>query len=1039
MKNLGLQINQKVLLSMLLAICIAFPALAQKITVQGTVYDTSGQPLIGASIIPEGTTSGTATDFDGKFEISVNPNATLVVSYVGFETQRVAVNGQTNLNITLQESGVRLDEVVAIGYGSVKKNDATGSVSTVKPTEIEAGLAKSVQDLLVGQTPGVVVTTSAGPEGSGTIRIRGGSSLNASNDPLIVIDGVPLDNTSVQGMGNPLSMIAPDNVESMTVLKDASATAIYGSRASNGVIIITTKKGKSGRPQVNFSANMYVNTARKTWKVLNATEFAEVIKNYWETSDKSAVSALGSSSTDWQKEVLRTTVSSDYNLSIGGSLGFLPYRVSATYTNSNGILKKTKMDRLTFGISLTPKFFDEHLSVSANAKGYYLRNQFSDTGAVGAAIASDPTRPAFTNYPMAEGSWGNLWNGYTTWMNAGSMNINSTQNALSIIDDRNNFANVWRSNGNLQLDYMLHFLPDLHLNLNVGYDVSKSDDHNIVTQNTPTAWRNTNKGGAGYDYMQHQFKSNTLLDFYANYRKEFDVIKSIIDATGGYSWQRFSANGWNNGTIITTSAFNTPTVANGIYSLSVNPASESLIGTRYTTVNDPAASKDGAYYWKNHLQLISFFGRLNYTLMDRYLLTVTVRGDASSRFSKDNRWGTFPSVALGWKIAEEPFMEMARGWMNEFKLRLGWGITGQQDIGSYFPYLPIYQTATQGSYYPYLDGTTENGNPVYGTTLYPLGYNPNLKWERTTTWNAGFDFGFFNNRITASLDYYYRKTNDLLSYVTVPPGSATSNMLDQNIGSLKNEGLEFTISARPIVTPDFTWAVNYNIAWNHNEITQLNNSSSYVQVGGISGGTGNTVQVHAVGHPAFSYYLYEQVYDNNGFPVEGVYVDQNNDGTIDDSDKVIEHSRNPKITMTFGTTFNYKNWDFGFNLRASLGNYVYADALSTKSSLKDTWANSNLSNLIKSDFYFDGTGTSNLYMSDYWLRNASYLRCENITLGYTFKDLLNNQLKLRLYGAVQNPFIITKYIGIDPEVFDGIDRNVYPRPITFSLGVVATF
>ena len=550
MKNICLQMNRKVLLSAILSLFVALPVLAQKITVQGTVVDTTGEPLIGASVIPAGTTTGTATDFDGSFTISVDPNATLTVSYVGYEPQSVAVAGRTNITIELKESGVLLNEVVAIGYGTVKKDDATGSVATVKPNEIEAGLATSVQDMLVGQTPGVVVTTEAGPEGRGTIRIRGGSSLNAKNDPLIVVDGVPLDNGGVQGMGNALSMIAPDNVESMTILKDASATAIYGSRASNGVIIVTTKKGKAGRPQVNFSANMYVNTARTTWGVLHAGAFAELIRNY-HGEDSQAAKALGTDMNNWQSKVLSTTVSSDYNLSVGGTLGWLPYRISATYTDNNGILDTSTMDRTTVSINLTPKFFDNHLSVNANVKGYYIRNRFADTGAVGAAIAFDPTKPVYTNYALASGSSisGSLFNGYTPWMSGSVINENSTVNPVSLLQEIDNVANVYRSNGNLQLDYAVHFLPDLHLNLNLGYDVSKTDEHYKVAANSPSAWRqwNKNANGAATDNYIYQFKSNTLLDFYVNYKKEVEAIRSNFDVTAGYSWQRFSANGWNYG------------------------------------------------------------------------------------------------------------------------------------------------------------------------------------------------------------------------------------------------------------------------------------------------------------------------------------------------------------------------------------------------------------------------------------------------------------------------------------------------------------
>lgn len=1028
--------NRKTMLVMLLSLCMSLPALAQKITVQGTVYDETGETLIGASVLVKGTTSGVATDFDGNFSVQADPNAILVVSYVGYIAQEVPVDGRTQIKITLKPNSAVLEEVVAIGYGTVKKNDATGSVSTIKPSEIQAGLATSVQDLLVGQTPGVVVTTSAGPEGGGTIRIRGGASLNASNDPLIVVDGVPLDNGSVQGMGNSLSMIAPDNIENMVVLKDASATAIYGSRASNGVIIITTKKGKSGKPQVNFSANMYINTARKTWDVLDANEYRKVLSAY-HGSNSEAVKVMGNANTDWQDEILRTTVSSDYNLSVGGTAGILPYRVAVSYTNNNGILKTSKMDRLTFGFNLTPEFFEGKLKVQANAKGYYIKNNFASTDAVGAALASDPTRTVYKDWKtLTLGTNGHptltaleLYNGYNLWTNAGVLNSNSTMNAVSMLQDRNNYSDVLRSNGNLQLDYALHFLPDLHLNLNLGYDMSRSKEHNKIAQNSPLSWKNCKNDGAATDYYQFQRKFNTLLDFYANYKKEIESIGSYFDVTAGYSWQRFTASGWNNGTEYLTSGFNVISQdQNGYYYLTEDPSTIDRIGTSYV---DP-------YHWDNaNLQLISFFGRLNYTFLDRYLLTVTVRRDGTSRFSKDNRWGTFPSVALGWKILDESWAKDLKDVMNEWKLRLGWGITGQQDIGGYFDYMATYKQATQGSYYPSINGQGDK----FQSTLYPSGYNPNLKWEETTTWNAGMDFGFMNNRITAAVDYYFRESKDLLSYVSVPAGSATTNYLNQNIGTLENQGIEFNITARPIVNKDLTWTVNYNVAYNKNKITKLNNDGTMVTIGGISGATGNTVQVYKEGYAANSFLLYEQVYDAAGNPIEGEFVDQNGDGTINDDDLRVRYSKDPKVTMTFGTTVNWKNWDFGINLRASLGNYVYNNVMASNTTLANTYKNSNLSNLIKTDYYFDGTvnPSRNLYLSDYWLENASYLRCDNITVGYTFNDLAKNFSRLRIYGAVQNPFVITQYSGLDPEVYSGIDNNVYPRPVTFTLGLVATF
>lgn len=1007
---------------------------AQTITVSGVVSDPSGEPLIGASILAQGTTVGTSTNIDGEYTINVAPDATLVVSYVGYDTQNVPVDGRTSINVTMQENSVMLNEVVAIGYGTVKKSDATGSVAVIKPDEIEAGLATSVQDMLVGQTPGVVVTQAGGPEGGGTIRIRGGSSLNASNDPLIVVDGVPLSNAGMGGLGNSLGMISPENIESMTILKDASATAIYGSRASNGVIIITTKKGKSGKPTVNFAANLYVNTARKTWKVLDANQFRSLLES---RGMDAALAATGDANTDWQDEVLRTTVSSDYSLSVGGTAGWLPYHAEISYTNNNGIIKTSKMDRVTMGFNLSPKFFDNHLSVNANVKGYYIRNNFADAGALSSAISFDPTHPVRSNEPIVSGNSGfqYLYNGYYEVHNNGTLDDNAALNPMGLLEQRDNHANVYRSNGNLQLDYSLHFLPDLHLNLNLGYDVMKSNLVDNWAANSATAYNNHEHYGGAYNFDQYQFRSNTLLNFYLNYKKEVESIYSNFDVTAGYDWQRFyndghytGANG-NSGYRVSP-GLNTPTylgkneAGQQTYGVTINESTIPLLGQNFQ--ND-GVSPDGDYHWADRYQLLSFFGRLNYTFKDRYLLTVTVRGDATSRFAKDKRWGVFPAVALGWKINQEAWMQGAAGWLSDLKLRLGWGKTGQQEIGETINYLALYAFASPSVSYP-------NGTNGWYLPVYARGYNPDLTWETTTSWNAGLDFGFFNNRITGSIEYYKRKTTDLLAYVAVPAGSSTTNMLNRNIGSLENYGVEFNIAAKPIVTNDFTWTLSYNVGWNHNEITELTTGASQLKTGGISGGNGNTVQIHAEGHPANSFYLFQQVYDESGAPLEGVYVDQDGNGQIDDSDKIINKSPDPKVTMTFGSQFRYKKWDLGFNIRASIGNYVYNNVLSTKAVYNDLFTYG-LNNVVENDYYFEQPR----YMSDYYLRNASFVRCDNITLGYTWDNLLNDKLRLRLFGAVQNPFVITKYKGVDPEVFGGIDNSVYPRATTYSLGLVATF
>ena len=1025
--------SRKAWLAIAMLLCLSFPALAQKITVTGTVVDPVGEPLTGASIIAEGTTMGTAADIDGNYRIEVEPNAVLVVSYVGYDTQRIAVEGRNEINITLSENTVMLKEVVAIGYGVVKKSDATGSVAVVKPDDIEAGIATSTQDLLVGASPGVVVTSNGGdPTGNATIRIRGGSSLTANNDPLIVVDGVAMTGQAGAGGTNALTMINPQNIESMTILKDASATAIYGSRASNGVIIITTKKGAKGKPQVNFAANFHVNTARNTLDMMSGAEFANAVKN--KVGTEAAISQLGTADTDWQKEVLRTSFSHDYSLSIGGAAGNVPYRVNASFTENQGILKTSGMKRTTVGISLTPKFFDNLLQITANVNGTYIKSNTADTGAVGAAVAFNPTLPVRTAYNTKGDTGLTMFNGYTNiTLASGNLELQAGQNPLQMLEDQSNSGEVWSSTGNIQVDYALHFLPELHLNLNAGYQVSKNTAFNQTAENSVQAWSNQDlikmgAYGAGTYYKWWELQRNTSFEFYLNYRKEFEAIKSNVDATAGYTWQHMDYFGHSN-SYLASLGFNNISYADGAYTLTRNNRAVGADGKEWYVHDELNGQPDSR--WGNPLQLLSFFGRVNYTFDNTYLLTVTLRDDATSRFHKDTRWGLFPAVSLGWKITNMDFMESTRDILNEAKLRLGWGVTGQQDIGQYFGYLPVYTSSTnQGFQYIW------NGQWI--APLYPNAYDENLKWEETTTWNAGLDLAFLNNRITASVDWYLRETEDLLAYTPVA-GMNTANYMTRNIGSLRNVGIEATVGAKPVVTKDFTWNTSVNVAWNRNKITALTGDAetSQIQARDVPTGTGGGLQYHLVGEPAFSYLVYQQVYDAAGNPVEGQYVDQNADGIINDDDKIIYHSPDPKMTFTWNNSFNYKNWDLGISLRANLGNYVYNAPRYDRTRL-DGVSGYMLTNLMRDEYLFSTTD-GNLALSDYFVENASFIRCDNITLGYTFPELLNNALKLRLFGAVQNPFVITKYKGLDPEVFSGIDNNMYPRPITCTLGVVATF
>lgn len=1033
MKNFCFHLNRKFWVTMAMLLTLALPSLAQKITVTGHVADELGEDLIGATIMEKGTSNGTSADLDGNFTLNVMPNATLVVSYVGYDPMDVAVNGQTHLNIVMKQNSTVLAETVVIGYGSVKKSDATGSVAVVSPDDIDAGISTSAQDLLVGASPGVVVTSSGGdPRGGANIRIRGGSSLSASNDPLIVIDGVPQSNQSSAGGTNALTMLNPQNIESMTILKDASATAIYGSRASNGVIIITTKKGRKGRPTVNFSANFHVNTPRNQLSVMDAKQIVDIYREYGNESANQTVdswlNADGApiNNTNWQDEVLRTSFSHDYSLSVGGSAGNVPFRVNASFTDSQGIIKTSGMQRTTVGISLTPKFFNDALSINANVSGSYIKSR-NNADVMGGAVGMCPLYPVYNQYNMAEGSVANMFNGYfNVTKTTGDHENNASQNPVQLLEDVENVGSVLSSTGNLQIDYALYWVPELHFNLNLGYQVNKNTNKEITAPNSIMAWRNNYKDGAGYRGDWYKLERNTLLDFYINYKKYFEAAKSDLDVTVGYDWQRFDAHerSWS---AINTLGYNM-NYSGGVYDLQINDASADHVGKAY---NDAPMTRSAFIY-----QLVSFFGRVNYIFDDTYLLTVTLRGDGTSRFSKDNRWGIFPAVALGWKINNMKFMEPSNSWLNDFKLRLGWGQTGQQDLGGlYFPYIANYTNSYKNGFH-YLD---PNGSGEWINPLYPESYNPSLKWETTTTWNVGIDMGFLNNRITLAADWYLRNTKDLLSYV--PTGAMnTSNKMWNNIGTLRNIGVEVTVGAKPVITNDFTWNTAVNVAWNKNEITELQGGTETV-AGRLSDTAGTPIQWHIVGEPAFTYKMFEQVYDSNGNPIEGQFVDQNRDGVINDDDLIKYHSRDPKVTLSWNNNFQWKNWDLGFTLRANIGNYVYNqlgyDGCRVYSVAA---AQYQLGNLLADRPLFTNSATGEfLKRSSYFVENASFLRCDNITLGYTFRDLLQEKLTLRIFAAVQNPFVITKFTGLDPEEFGGIQSNPYPRPITTTLGIVATF
>ncbi len=1008
MKQVNIRIPVRIL-TILMGIFFSIGAYAQ-ITVNGIVKDAQGEPVIGASVRVVGTTVGTATDIDGNFTLNnVAKGAKLQVSYVGAMTQ--TVTAAPNLVITLQDNAQLLSDVVVIGYGRAKKDDLTGSVTAIKPDELSKGITNNATDMMVGKIAGVDVVTAGGTPGAGAqIRVRGGSSLNASNDPLLVIDGLTIDGNTATGMSNNLAMINPNDIESFTVLKDASATAIYGSRASNGVIIITTKKGRAGQaPSFTYNGDVTISTIAKKYDTLTGDQYRELVKSF----DGLDASKLGTANTDWQDQIFRTAISTNHSLSMQGGFKNMPYRVSVGFNSSNGIVKTSWMHRFNAAVNLSPSFFDKHLTTNISAKFMTEKDSYADAGgAIGSALAIDPTRPVYVTeddptysffggfyQPSQSASFSDPNWKYTT-------NPNAPQNPLALLMLKECIARSNDFTGNIEGDYKIHGFEDLHIHGNVGYQTTASKQNDMTSK---YAYSPNYYGWVG---LTRYWKYSMTGNIYAQYQHQFDIHN--LDVMAGTEESHFHRHGYDEGQ-----------------------------GTDPFTGEAHTPSLRSEKEWATHNTLVSYFGRLNYTLLDRYMLTATFRADGSSRFADGNKWGYFPSVALAWKINNEgPFKEVT--WLDELKLRMGWGKTGQQDIGGDFLYAPLYTVGDSYAQYPF-------GNNYYYTQR-PSSYNPDLKWETTTTWNAGIDFSAMRGRFTWNLDAYYRNTTDLLNTVTIPVGTNFGSTLTKNIGSLKNYGVEFAFNVKPVVTRDFTWDISYNIAWNHNEITALTGNLTgdkdyYIMTGEtISRGNGTNVMANRVGEAANSFFVYQQVYDKDGKPIEGMYVDRNADGKINASDRYFYKKPAADVIMGFTTKFLYKNWDLSAAFHASLGNYVYYNYLSDKASVSapGLYSNSAFTNTFPEavELGFTGQGTE-YWLSDYFVRNASYLKCSNVTLGYSFAPLFKSgnreMLAGRIFFTVQNPFIITKYKGLDPEVSSGVDKNPYPRPRSFQIGLNLNF
>lgn len=989
-------------------------------TLSGVVSDDLSGPLPGVNIKVQGTSNGTATDFDGLYSLSnLKKGDKIDFSFMGFKTFTVVYNGQKTQNITMQEDASQLEEIVVVGYGSVRKKDATGSVSTVTAKDFNKGPVISADQMLQGKVSGLQITNGGGAPGDGaTIRIRSGSSISASNDPLYVIDGVPVDGSDVAGSRNPLATINQNDIESMTVLKDASATAIYGSRASNGVIIITTKKGKVGELKISYNGQFMVSQLRNKANMLSQGQFVDLVNTYGTKEQKNnlgvpVLDANGNTiledptdpenslnrrtfyNTDWQDEIYRVAIGQDHNVSLTGGKDFdkannLVYRISGGYADLSGILKRDNMTRVTLNGNLTGRFMEDKLKIEFNNSTTMINSNFSDRGAIGGAATFDPTKPV-RNADKSFYQWNVAL--------AGS-------NPVANIYEKENRGTNSRSIGNLQADYKFHFFPDLKIVANLGYDIQSGRSYRRSLPTFGQGYRNTTFYQQ-FDAQNFDERKNILADYYFNYNKEVTSIKTRIDATLGYSYQNFN---------------NSSNVGNSYdYTYSNDTTKPNILNDLLST--------------NSIVNLQSVFGRANFSVMDKYLLTMSVRRDGTSRFAENNRWATFPAAALAWNLDDEKFIKNIKS-ISSLKLRTGWGITGQQNVGPANPSLPRYINSTQFAQY-------QLGSTYYN--LYrPQASNVNLKWEETTTLNAGLDFGILKNRITGSVDVYQRDTKDLLLFTQNPPFFGFSSGDNYNVGTLRNKGVEISANLIAIENKNVTWNVGGNVTLQNSKITQLVGDPAVSQgflVEGYDGGTGNSIQNNQVGYAPNSFFVYQQVYGDNGRPLEGVYVDRNNDGVINDSDKYRYKKRAADIFYGFNTSVTYKNWDLSTAWRGSWGNYVYNNIQSNLGAVASVLRPANSlsngsANLIETGFQ---TADTKRLESDFYVQDGAFVRMDNLSVGYLFKDLFSGKSTAKVSLSGQNLLLITKYKGLDPEISSGVDKDLYPRPRIYSLSLNVNF
>ncbi len=984
-----------------------FASLAQQ-KVSGTVRDSQdGTSLPGVTVQIKGTQKGAATDIDGKYTLDASSDDILVFTYIGYQTIEQAVSGRTVIDINMVTDIQELSEIVVVGYGQVEKGDVTGVVNKVDAKEFNTGVLTSPSNLIAGKVAGVQVVSNDGAPGSGvSIRIRGGTSLTAGNEPLFVVDGVPLENDGVAGVRNPLNFINPADIADITVLKDASSAAIYGSRGANGVVIITTKKGISGKPQFSYDGSYAIGVNGPGVRMLNPAEFAFTV----ERKGPRNLGDLGSSNTDWFDEITQVAQGMNHNLgvSFGGKTN--NGRVSLNYQDVDGLLKTDNLQRISGAVNFNQELLNKDLSIGISTKHSIIKNRFAPN-VVGSALVFDPTQSVLADDPTT--------GGYFEWSSP-----LAPSNPVAQIDQTFNIGRTVRNLVGANVNYKLPFVDGLSVKVNYAYDNSQGKSQVTRLINEKAGIEN------GTFTTFEDSRTSNLLETYLNYNTELSIGK--LDLIAGYSYQDFQKS-------VDRSLFKRDTVS--LTDLNITNPTDFISDGK---LNEIRGLLDEPLIFELENRLISFWGRANLSIQDKYLITATVRRDGSTRFGEANRWGLFPSLAFAWRVIDEPFAKGLEDVMSNLKVRASYGVTGNEEIGDYL-YVNLYQLSDDRTTYIFGQDTVN--------TFRPNAVDPGIKWEETRSLNFGIDYGFLEGRLSGSIDLYRKLTTDLLFNIAFPIGTLTGDRAVTNIGEMENKGIELQLNAIVIDKSDLRLDLGFNASYNRNEILKLDNSNlpdfQGYPTGGISGDVGQSIQILRVGFPANSFFVYEHR-KINGRPVSDgedtnndglrndldMYVDQNDDGRINEDD--LRPYKKPAPDLILGLTGNmtYKQFDLAFTFRGQIGGYVYNNVQAQYGAFEgvdNTFAPNNIHLSA-----YDNDFTERQLLSDIYVENASFLKLDNVTVGYKINQI--EKVKARVYFTASNLMTLTGYSGVDPEAgIGGIDNNLYPRSRTFIAGLNITF